>query len=190
MAKYNITYACGHEGIVNLVGKIKERERYIEWASSNKLCPECYRAKVEKERAEENRRAQAEAEADGLPPLVGTPKQVAWATTIRQRIINFMKEKHGEHLRTFQVEIMEGVRCAAKERGVAAEKLKNADAMLGWHKIEDLEADINSFVQSLTDAKFWIENQDHSDIASLFADRCVEKLMDEVAKPKNLKTRT
>ena len=50
MAKYEITYACGHTGIVNLVGKIKDRDRYIEWANSNKLYPECYRAKVEKER--------------------------------------------------------------------------------------------------------------------------------------------
>lgn len=49
MAKYNITYACGHEAVVDLVGKITDRERKIEWLETT-LCPECYK----KQQLEEN----------------------------------------------------------------------------------------------------------------------------------------
>lgn len=44
MAKYGITYACGHEAVVDLVGKMTDRERKIEWLETT-LCPECYAKK-------------------------------------------------------------------------------------------------------------------------------------------------
>ena len=31
MAKYDVTYACGHTETVNLYGKTSERERKIYW---------------------------------------------------------------------------------------------------------------------------------------------------------------
>ena len=31
MAKYDVTYSCGHSGIVDLVGKGSERERKIKF---------------------------------------------------------------------------------------------------------------------------------------------------------------
>lgn len=39
--KYNITYSCGHEGRVELFGKITDRMKKIEWLETT-LCPECY----------------------------------------------------------------------------------------------------------------------------------------------------
>lgn len=43
MAKYNITYSCGHEGCTELFGKVTERERKIKWYETKGLCPECYK---------------------------------------------------------------------------------------------------------------------------------------------------
>ncbi len=37
MAKYNITYSCGHEGTVQLFGKSEERERKT-WLSDRRIC--------------------------------------------------------------------------------------------------------------------------------------------------------
>lgn len=75
MAKYDIKYACGCERTVNLFGKNADRERKIAWLETQ-ICPQCA-AKAAAEAAK------AEADANGLPELEGTPKQVAWALDIR-----------------------------------------------------------------------------------------------------------
>lgn len=41
MAKYDITYSCGHTVEKQLFGKNKDRESYIEWAKQG-LCPDCW----------------------------------------------------------------------------------------------------------------------------------------------------
>lgn len=41
MAKYDITYSCGHKGEITLFGKTSERERKIAWYESTGLCPDC-----------------------------------------------------------------------------------------------------------------------------------------------------
>lgn len=38
MAKYEGTYACGHDGVVNVIGKMSERQRKVDYAFSH-LCP-------------------------------------------------------------------------------------------------------------------------------------------------------
>ena len=49
MGKYDVTFSCGHETTVTLFGKIKEREKRIEWYKEHGLCPDCY----SKQRAEQ-----------------------------------------------------------------------------------------------------------------------------------------
>ena len=49
MAKYSVTYACGHTDTVNPIGPTRTRE----WILKNKeqeLCPDCYRAQLEAKR--------------------------------------------------------------------------------------------------------------------------------------------
>lgn len=181
MAKYDITYACGHEGTVNLVGKIKERERYIEWVEAHKLCPQCYAEKRQKDHDEENRRA-AEAEAMGLPALTGTPKQVAWATTIRQHVIDLTLQREQEHLRVLHQHLRDEVVDEAKKTGVYDDlaKLGNVNPILGWTGLDDIKEDFDAAVRSMTDAEFWIEHQDHRDIAVVFARRCAEKIVNHL----------
>ena len=51
MAKYNITYSCGHEGTVQLFGKSEERERKIKYYEEFGLCTECYKKQKQEENA-------------------------------------------------------------------------------------------------------------------------------------------
>ncbi len=59
MAKYGVTYSCGHEGQVQLYGPQKERDRKLEWMARDGLCPECYKS-----------HKRAEADARGPTVLV------------------------------------------------------------------------------------------------------------------------
>ena len=79
--KYQVTYACGHEGRVALFGKNSEREYKLE-QFARYICPEC--AAAQRAKKEE---AIVAAKASGLPELEGSEKQVAWATRIRQSLI-------------------------------------------------------------------------------------------------------
>jgi len=87
MAWYYGTYICGHEGRVQLYGKIKEREWKKELEFS-KLCPECRQKQFEEERERKNAEAAAKAAEMGLPELEGSEKQIKWAVTLRQELID------------------------------------------------------------------------------------------------------
>ncbi len=82
MAHYTITCKCGHEHTYQLFGKMKERERKLAWLETQ-VCPECEAKNRAKSREDKTSKAQAEAEEKGLPTLVGSEKQVAWAMSIR-----------------------------------------------------------------------------------------------------------
>lgn len=75
MAKYTIRHACGHLVDHQLYGSGKDRDRRACWLMEQP-CLDCKR---EAARAT----AEARAEADHLPALVGSERQVAWALTIR-----------------------------------------------------------------------------------------------------------
>ena len=70
-----ITHTCGHTETVQTYGTSKERDSKAAWLSS-KPCQECQR------KAQQTAAAES-AQAQGLPTLTGSDKQVAWATTIR-----------------------------------------------------------------------------------------------------------
>lgn len=80
MAHYNLTYACGHAGTVELFGKREYREKRIQWLEGSVDCPAC------KKRAAELKMQNFEKEYE-LPALEGTPKQIAWARDIRKDIL-------------------------------------------------------------------------------------------------------
>ena len=44
MAKYYVTYLCGHDGVENITGTNVngERDRKLKWIEENKLCYDCY----------------------------------------------------------------------------------------------------------------------------------------------------
>lgn len=89
--KYDITYTCGHTATIQLYGKTSEREAQIERMERTQLCPDCYRAAA-------NAQAAEAADQRGLASLEGSPKQVAWATTIREKWIEWAEKSfvHGD----------------------------------------------------------------------------------------------
>ncbi len=90
MAKHTIVRACGHTDVVTIRGSTKRlnlklgRERTL-------TCRPCY---VERQKAQ----AEATAEAEGLPPLTGKPRRIAWATTLRHEALSDA-EAYLDHLR-------------------------------------------------------------------------------------------
>jgi hypothetical protein len=92
MAKYNVTYACGHSDTIQLYGKCRDREWKLS-REEEKLCPDCYRAKIEADRQKQNAEAAEANQAAGLPTLEGTEKQIAWAETLRNNFLNHAKER-------------------------------------------------------------------------------------------------
>lgn len=88
MAKYSVTRVCGHDEIVNLIGKMKDREWRLNNVEPNKLCAECYQVELNRQREEVNRQTAEAAKDMNLPELEGSEKQVAWAETLRQKFLD------------------------------------------------------------------------------------------------------
>jgi hypothetical protein len=86
MAKYEVNFSCGHTETVNLIGKHKGRERKIEWLKTQ-MCYACYQDVKQSIREKELEAAKEQAEKSGLPELLGSEKQVAWAETIRKNAL-------------------------------------------------------------------------------------------------------
>ena len=84
MEKYQATHSCGHTQKVLLFGHHIDRDKRIELFERD-LCPDCYRAQKETERKQKNDRALNLVGKIGFTPLTGSYKQVAWATSIRQK---------------------------------------------------------------------------------------------------------
>ncbi len=101
MAKYDIKFSCGHTETKQLFGKTKDRDWQIKKWEESGLCSDCYRKSIEDAREKANEAAAAAASKLGLPDLIGTEKQVAWATTVRQGFIDEMLENlakwEGDH---------------------------------------------------------------------------------------------
>lgn len=79
MAWYTHTYKCGHTGRVNVLRKNEERRRKIEQIFME-ICPQCKTAAF----VAEGKCAAEEAKEKGLPPILGTERQVLWAESIRK----------------------------------------------------------------------------------------------------------
>lgn len=90
MAKHTIVRACGHSEVVTIRGSAKRLDLKLGRERA-RTCRPCY---VESQRV----LAEAAAEAEGLPALAGTPKQLAWALTLRQKALSEAKA-HLDHLR-------------------------------------------------------------------------------------------
>jgi len=91
MAGYSGTFSCGHEGKVHVTGPMKNRQWIVDRKFEG-LCPECYEKHLEEERIKANEVAAEKAKEMELPELQGTEKQVAWANTLRQKMIDKINE--------------------------------------------------------------------------------------------------
>ena len=92
MAKYQVIFSCGHTEEKQLIGKGSERESKIEYWENYGICSECYKAQQEAKQLEANKRAARKAEINKRIELTGSEKQVAWATTIRESIMEQLEK--------------------------------------------------------------------------------------------------
>lgn len=130
MAWHYGTFACGHDGRVNIIGPMKHRVWKAERAFS-RLCPSCYGQYKQDERERKSQEAAEEARKMGLPDLVGTQKQVEWATRIRQGAIEWY-EKYIE------------------KKFYLVEKITEEQAIEG----------MDYLLEHQTSAAWWIDNRD------------------------------
>jgi hypothetical protein len=128
MAKYNVTYGCGHSGTVSLYGKNVDRERKLKWMETVD-CLDCCRIKRESAHAEATKLAAEQATAQGLPKLVGSKKQRAWAETIR------------------------------KDALIAPWNIIRTDVDAKSHPQYNIVAEAQKRLETETSAKWWIDNR-------------------------------
>ena len=144
MARYTISYACGHTCRVDLYGKSSDRLSYINWCKDNRDCPDC-KAAADKAAADKEK-AEAMAKLTSIPELTGSEKQIAWATGIRARIVSNLNR------------LIEEKTALAEKRGIDPDKIT-----AGAQKMADA---IDKMVETETESRFWIDNRyyDEADI--------------------------
>ena len=86
MAWYGIEYSCGHNDRMQIYGPTRDRQAIAD-REGRKECADCYQARKDRERAAASAQASEANTRSGLPALTGSPKQVAWAETIRAKKI-------------------------------------------------------------------------------------------------------
>ena len=161
MAWTQITYSCGHEDRVQMYGPGRDRERKAEWMGG-RLCPTCYATQRDAAHAEQSAAATQAAQATGLPALQGSPKQIAWAETIRQTLLTDLDstvEKIAEGL----AEHGESVVVKARDAQEAG-KFGRLRALREMRYAEGLEVARRfvAAVRSRVDSRWFIDNRDRN----------------------------
>lgn len=101
MAHYTVKCdECGCEFQIVLFGKMSQREWHLEHDSH--ICDDC----TARLRAEQNAKAAAENAAAGLPVLEGTPKQVAWAESIRAKLLAEVRDAVRDNVKDAAVAVI------------------------------------------------------------------------------------
>lgn len=173
MAWYYGTFSCGHEGRVNIIGPGKDREWKKERAFE-KLCPECYEKHLIEQREKANKEAAEKAKEMELPVLSGTEKQVAWANTLRNAVV----EKYEKQLETFK-ERLEQAKKYLEEmeaKGTPSDKkledvkffVYNKEGKKVCTSKEEISDAFDYAIMKHTEAKFWIESRFNSEILADF----------------------
>ena len=117
----------------------RDANSWVEWAEkAYTVCPECEQKELEAKAAE----LAKQASADGLPDLVGSPKQITWAEQIRARYI----ESSGKELDDILMEI-----ARHKESGEYTE-----GDNLGAKRFE---ATRTYMLTTISSAHWWIDNR-------------------------------
>lgn len=139
MAKYSVTYSCGHSGTEQLFGKMEDRERKLDWYTRVGVCPSCYKAKMSQD---------VEAASVGLPPLQGSEKQVAWAAKLRIEMLDRIVGQTRDKVRSIfaRIEAGEANKAPAEQIEVAIQENEKILAVC-----DQIERIVNS--------SWWIEHR-------------------------------
>jgi hypothetical protein len=115
MAKYDITYSCGHSGTVNIIGPHRSRESRIAYLESGE-CFDCFKQ-------HSTVVAHEQAQALELPALTGTEKQIAWSETLRLAKLNEIESA---------VERLDRDKCNFRQILVTVEHISNETSAKQW----------------------------------------------------------
>lgn len=158
MARAIATCTCEHCGATfekeTTKRNTSEATRWEKWAvTAFTVCPAC----EQKEREEKVAKLAAEAKAAGLPQLIGSSKQVAWAEQIRADFakgmdwfINDKQEKIQSWERRSEMQRSRGEDPVKFERSI--EK--------GQEDIKFAERIKESFLSTKKEASWWIDGRD------------------------------
>ena len=161
MAKYEVKHSCGHVETVELYGKIKDRERKIEWMETQ-ICDDCARKQLTEKWTEKAKKLFV---VDELPALIGTPKQIAWAERLRLTLLR-------ELFTAYETDNTEGAAICDSDafRSMSNAIRDIAPAEAKTRKITDMAAIIEHFKAALiatladavttVDSRFFIDNRE------------------------------
>lgn len=150
MSWYYGTYSCGHEGRVNIIGPSKSRQWKADRNFEN-LCPECYKEQLEKARNKKNEEAAEKSKEMELPELEGSDRQVAWANTLRIKVIEELEELIERHKKQ-EYPITVFIRGDNDYTSISVGEFADA---------------LDFMLREKTEAKFWIDNRDRNDYKDL-----------------------
>lgn len=85
------TFSCGHEGSIEVGGYSDEYRQQAALGKFEGLCPHCQQKKIEEEREREREEARKVARELNLPDLKGSEKQIEWALSIRNKVVEDLK---------------------------------------------------------------------------------------------------
>lgn len=151
MSKHHITHSCSHTATHNLVGNRSSRE----WRA-NKLagepCSVCWQAARDAARAAESAAAASASAAQGLPALDGSPKQIAWAESIRAAALA-EKENIVSHWETIKENLV-------GKRLHEANGLRLDDYLARARAVYDARRAARGELETVASAKWWIDHRD------------------------------
>jgi hypothetical protein len=153
MAQYSVECpACSTTYTVRLFGPNRDRQYKLDnW---DWTCDDCREKQFAEKRRRENETA-ASANADaGLPALVGSEKQIAWAESIRSEIFKGMKIPTREE---FDARVK--ALTAAGKYELALDEARRAGFDDALHAFECQVAGCDR-IRAETSAHWWIENRD------------------------------
>jgi hypothetical protein len=164
MAKYSVTHSCGHTQEHRLFGKhsgFGGRDSKLEWLETQP-CSECWKRKIK----EENERSAALAHSNNLSPLSGSEKQIQWATSIRQQMI--------DSLETFIKDCGNAEQWAAKVSALR-EAFGLRPGTADWYeKVSALREAFRVIVLSNTDSRWFIDNRGFGTVRVAFGKQLVD----------------
>jgi hypothetical protein len=134
---------------VQIIGRNRnEADRRAKWFTKEaRICSDCSHAAELVARAQETAAAAAAAQAEGLPALEGTPKQIAYAEALRRRLIDAYP--------ALLAAMLDNVRYRYVDR---AEIVSDAVFNAIEAEVIDASAVVLIDIKQVTDCKFWIED--------------------------------
>lgn len=148
--KILVTMKCGHKEYKEIFGSTKEREKKIWYFENCCKCEACEK----KAREEANAKAAEESKELNLVELSGSEKQVAWANSIRSRMIKEFEEELSSYEDSKNYDVKKIVLTFINTKTYAYWFIDNRDSMVSLIvKSEDFKKVLNQVINGVTETE-------------------------------------